>query len=129
MKARLRDFFVYALAIFVVVFSCYLLQRFSTKTNVQVTEGDFSLYLLDKKAPIILYGTSWCHYCASARDFLNKKGISYVDLDIEQSPQALKEYSALGGGGVPLLVIGSRKIQGFSEIAIKQSIELLHDKK
>ena len=129
MRTRIRHIPVYLLIIFSVVFSCYLLQRFSMKSNVKITEGDFSSYLIEKKTAVVLYGTSWCHYCASARAYFNKNGIAYVDLDIEQSPLALKEYSSLGGGGVPLLIIGGRKLQGFSELAIEQSVELLNGKK
>ena len=40
------------------------------------------------EAPVVLYATSWCGYCAKTRSFLAEEGIAYTELDIESPPKA-----------------------------------------
>lgn len=61
-----------------------------------------------------IYVTSWCGYCKQAIRYMNNKGISYVAYDIEKDSSAKQRYEELGGRGVPLTVIGSKKFSGFS---------------
>ncbi|HEY6837553.1 MAG TPA: glutaredoxin domain-containing protein [Geobacteraceae bacterium] len=65
-----------------------------------------------------LYVTSWCGYCKRARAYLDSKGVRYVAYDIEKDPAAKQRHKELGGNGVPLIIIGSNKISGFSAQAI-----------
>jgi mycoredoxin len=37
---------------------------------------------------ITMYTTSWCGDCRMAKMFLSEKGISYVEIDIEKTPEA-----------------------------------------
>lgn len=67
-----------------------------------------------------LYGTSWCGYCKQAERYMQSKGIPYVAYDIEKDNSAKQRHKALGGRGVPLIVVGSRTISGFSPQAIEQ---------
>ncbi|MBI2289335.1 MAG: hypothetical protein HYU73_03160 [Betaproteobacteria bacterium] len=39
---------------------------------------------------------------------------SYVEYDIEASAQSLANFRALNGRGVPLIVVGDKRMQGFS---------------
>jgi glutaredoxin len=72
-----------------------------------------------KRGEVIMYSTEWCGYCGRAKDYFRKKGIAYTEYDIEKSDKAKKEHTALGGGGVPVLLIGTKKgtrlMRGFSE--------------
>lgn len=67
---------------------------------------------------VIMYSTVWCGFCKKAKAYFRKKGIGFTERDIEKSSQAKKEYQALGGGGVPLILVGNKsgtkKISGFS---------------
>jgi mycoredoxin len=67
---------------------------------------------------VVMYATSWCGYCRKTREFLSDRGIPYVEHDIERSPEARREYEALNGRGVPLLVIRGTLVQGYSPKAI-----------
>ena len=49
--------------------------------------------------------------------------IDFVDLDIEKSPEAKKAHAELGGGGVPVVLIGNRKIQGFNTGALEAALK------
>jgi glutaredoxin len=53
-----------------------------------------------------MYVTDWCGYC--------KKAESYVTYNIEKDSAAKRRHKELGGRGVPLIIIGSNKMSGFS---------------
>lgn len=74
-------------------------------------------------ASVVLYSTSWCPYCAKAREFMQQANIPFSEKDIEASMQAQAEHRALGGVGVPLLKIGDSVISGFDPQAIRDAVE------
>lgn len=67
------------------------------------------------KQDVVLYGTAWCGYCTKARRYFRANNIPFQDYDIESSASAKAEYDALNGKGVPLIVVGDRLMNGFSE--------------
>jgi glutaredoxin len=69
---------------------------------------------------IVMYSTSWCGYCKKARRYFDDNNIAFVEYDIEKSPKARKEYDALGGRGVPVILVGNRKLTGFSVDAFEK---------
>jgi glutaredoxin len=64
---------------------------------------------------VVLFATSWCPYCAKARSFFRRHGIQYTEHDIEKDAQAYAAYSKLGGGGVPIILVGGRTVRGYNE--------------
>ena len=44
-----------------------------------------------------------------------KKGIAFVEYDIQKNEQARREYRALGARGVPVILVGDKRLNGFSE--------------
>lgn len=70
-----------------------------------------------------LYVTDWCGYCKRAERYLRSKGVSYVAYDIEKDSAAMQRHKDLGGRGVPLIVVGSHKISGFSPETIDYYLE------
>lgn len=61
----------------------------------------------------VLYSAAWCGYCQKAKAYLAGKGIAYREIDID-TPDGLAAFAQAGGGrGVPLLVAGERRVQGF----------------
>ena len=65
-------------------------------------------------ADVVLYATEWCGYCAKTRKLFAQHGIPYVEHDIEKSAEAAREYRALGGRGVPVVVANGQVIHGYS---------------
>lgn len=63
---------------------------------------------------VTMYSTSWCGYCKKARQYFNAEGIPFREHDIEKSRRARRAYDRLGGGGVPLIKVGDRTMNGFS---------------
>src|SRR5262245_51547654 len=66
---------------------------------------------------VVLYSAAWCGFCKRAKAYLAAKGISYREFDID-SKEGLAAYARAGGGkGVPLLIAGGRRVQGFTPTA------------
>jgi glutaredoxin len=61
-----------------------------------------------------IFVTGWCGYCKKALDYMTRKGIKFVAYDIEKDSAASQRHKELGGRGVPLIIIGSNKMNGFS---------------
>jgi glutaredoxin-like YruB-family protein len=61
-----------------------------------------------------IYVTEWCGYCKQALSYMKSKGIPFTTYDIEKDSAAKQRHKDLGGRGVPLIIIGSNKMSGFS---------------
>lgn len=61
---------------------------------------------------------SWCVHCRDLENFLQKQGFGYTKLDIEKDVEGRKVYQQLGGGGVPMVIIGNSVLKGFDRNAI-----------
>lgn len=72
---------------------------------------DFSA---EHNGKVILYATSWCGYCAKARKLLEQNNIAYFEYDIEQSTEGNRQYKALGGRGIPVLLINGEVVKGYN---------------
>jgi mycoredoxin len=88
--------------------------------------GDYSTMYRQADAPVVMYSTSTCPHCADARRLLAQLGVSYRDFVIDQDADAKRRYEALNGDGVPLLFIGDRRILGFRENVIRESLQRGH---
>jgi glutaredoxin len=75
------------------------------------------------KAPVKMYATDWCGYCRQARQYFARNGIAYTELDIEKSQAAMAEYKSLGGRGVPVILVGSARMNGYSEQQLAQLLK------
>lgn len=84
--------------------------KINTYTSVSY---DKSLFNTGKK--VIMYSTSRCTYCRKAKAYFRSKGIDYVEHDIEKSPKARAEYDRMGATGVPVILVGNKRMNGFSE--------------
>jgi len=72
-----------------------------------------------------LYATSWCGYCQKARLFFRKKGIKFIEYDIEKDKKAAYRKQQLDSGrGVPFAVINGQKISGYSEALYIRALRL-----
>jgi len=78
------------------------------------TEGNYAAYFPNPATKVVMYGTSTCPFCAKAREYLDARGIAYADYDVQKSPAAKEAFSQLDGKGVPLILIGNRRIDGFN---------------
>jgi glutaredoxin len=70
-----------------------------------------------------MYATDWCPYCKQAREYFARNGIAYVELDIEKSETAKAEHKSIGGKGIPVILVGSERMNGFSEQRMAQMLK------
>jgi glutaredoxin-like YruB-family protein len=72
-----------------------------------------------EKKQVVIYSTSWCAVCRSAKQYMDSKGIKYREVDVEKSKEGAEEYRRQGGdGAVPLIVVGDKKLKGFDPHAL-----------
>ena len=63
---------------------------------------------------VVMYSTSWCGYCKKAAKHFRKKGIRFKEYDIEKSERGARDYKRLNGRGVPIILIGKHRMNGFN---------------
>lgn len=70
-------------------------------------------------AEVEMYATSWCPYCARARALLQKKGVPFALIDIDDEPGRRGEMVRRAGGrtSVPQIFINGEHIGGSDEMA------------
>lgn len=68
--------------------------------------------------PVEIYTTPYCPYCLAAKRLLDKKGISYTEIDVSRDPgqrRAMTE-RARGGYTVPQIFIGGTHVGGSDDL-------------
>ena len=75
------------------------------------------------RSGVTMYATAWCGYCKQARQHFARGGIRYTELDIEKSAAAEAEYKRLGGKGVPVILVGSQRMDGYGEAQLAQMLK------
>ena len=65
-------------------------------------------------ARVIMYATQWCGVCKKARRYFNDNNIPFTEYDIDNDPKAQARFDALEGKGVPVILVGKRRMNGFS---------------
>ena len=57
-------------------------------------------------APVTMYSTSWCGYCMRLKKLMQREGIEFVEVDIENDAQAADLVMKANGGNrtVPTLL-------------------------
>ncbi len=66
---------------------------------------------------ILIYSTSWCQPCKSAKRLLDEKGLKYKEIDIEEKGMTREDlYSITGGRTVPQIIINESPIGGFDDL-------------
>ncbi|MGA7537367.1 MAG: glutaredoxin 3 [Steroidobacteraceae bacterium] len=66
---------------------------------------------------VVMYATSWCPYCARARQLLEAKGIALEEIDIETRPEARREMMERSARGtVPQIFISGTHVGGCDDL-------------
>lgn len=72
---------------------------------------------------VTILTATWCGVCKRAKAWLAAKGIAYTELDVEKSDAGKTEYRRLGGTGVPIILVGQQRMNGFSPERLEQMLK------
>ena len=81
---------------------------------------------MSPRADVRIYLTSWCPYCAAAKQLLGDKSVAFTEVDVDDR-RDLRSWltSTSGQRTVPQVFINGKPVGGFSDLtALDQSGKL-----
>lgn len=69
---------------------------------------------------VVMYSAEWCGVCKKAKKYFKNANIRYTNYDIDKSKSARARYNKLGAKGVPVILVGNNRMNGFSIGSFKQ---------
>ncbi len=63
---------------------------------------------------VIIYTAAWCGVCRKAKQYFAQNSIPYQEYDVEQTARGRQDFQRLRGTGVPIILLGDRRMNGFS---------------
>lgn len=75
---------------------------------------------------VIIYSTTWCAFCKTEEQYLQKLGVDYIKKDVEEDKAAYEELMEKNGGafqGVPVTDIAGDIVLGFDRARIDASLK------
>jgi len=68
-------------------------------------------------AKVVMYATGWCPYCARARALLERKSVSFEEIDINRDPALREQMIARSGRRtVPQIFVGEVHVGGCDDL-------------
>lgn len=86
-------------------------------------EDDGNIEPSAPRPQVTLLLTAWCPYCQKQEEGLKKNGILYRKLDVEKTAAGRKIYQQLGGGGIPITIVGKEVIRGYDLESVIRILE------
>ena len=86
-------------------------------TSPSVEKFTFDESLISKRkvsADVVMYSTEWCGYCKQASKYFRENKIAFTEYDVEKSEKGKRDYKKLNGKGVPIILVGDKRMNGFS---------------
>jgi glutaredoxin 3 len=81
----------------------------------------------DRAAQILMYSTAWCGYCQRARALLQRKGVAFREIKVDEEAGQREAMLQRSGGRrtVPQIFIGELHVGGYDDLAaLERSGEL-----
>ncbi len=73
---------------------------------------------VDESLGVVMYSGANCYYCVRARDLLDRKGIAYREIKVDESPELRVEMERLSRRRtIPQIFINGVHVGGFDDIA------------
>ena len=76
-----------------------------------------------KSARVTVYSTTWCGICVTAKKWLKENKIRFREYDIETSKKGKRDYKKLKGTGVPIIMVGQQRMNGFSPERMQKMLD------
>ena len=68
-----------------------------------------------KNDKVVMYSAEWCGVCKKAKKYFDSNKVKYTDHDVENSSKGKRDYKRLKGRGVPIILVGDNRLNGFSQ--------------
>lgn len=79
---------------------------------------------MSNESSVKIYTATWCAFCHAAKEYLDKLGVKYTDLDVETDPQnGLEAVTKSGQRGIPVIDIDGDIIIGFDRPKIDSALK------
>lgn len=86
--------------------------RVNTIMSPNISDSDF---LSAREAGrVVMYSAEWCGVCKKARRYFQQQGIAFKEYDIETTRKGREDFARLNGRGVPVILVGDKRMDGFS---------------
>lgn len=69
---------------------------------------------------VVMYSAPWCGVCKTAKKYFTANKIPFTEYDIDNNPKARTDFDRLGGRGVPVILVGKHRMNGFSPGGFEQ---------
>jgi glutaredoxin len=77
----------------------------------------------DSGQRVMVYSAVWCGVCTRAKAFLKSRAVPFTEYDIETSRKGREDYRRLQGTGVPIILVGDERMNGFSATRLTGMLE------
>ena len=97
--------------------------RINSFSSPSVEPFQFDEALISKRSvsqAVVMYSTSWCGYCKQARRYFQHNNIAFAEYDVEKSDKGKRDYKKMNGRGVPIILVGDKRMNGFSPGAFEK---------
>ncbi len=90
-------------------------QTTNTYSSPNLPESqDSSVKPIYNRKKVVMYSAVWCGICKKAKRYFKKNRIPFKEYDIETSAKGKRDYKRLNGSGVPIILVGKQRMNGFS---------------
>jgi glutaredoxin len=94
--------------------------KITTYDTVSYETVSYDTSKVDTKKNVVMFSASWCGACKKAKTYFRRNGIPFTEYDIEKGTRAKMLYKELGATGVPVIIVGRKRMNGFTEAGFKR---------
>lgn len=104
------------------------IERRQKNGTVLAPKGAESAPPVAARADVIIYGAPWCGPCHQAAAYFKRRGVPFIEKDIEQDGSAAREMQAklasagMRGGSIPVIDVRGNVLVGFDERAVERAL-------
>jgi glutaredoxin len=98
-------------------------------SDVVLPEGLQPPDKIDRTSEIVVYATAWCGVCRKLTAYLDRKGVAYVEKDIEKDQKAAAELVAkarkagINASSVPVVDVRGELMVGFQRARLEKLLQ------
>lgn len=103
-------------------------ERRQKNGNVLAAKAVDSVAPAAARPSVIIYGASWCGPCHQAAAYLKRRGVAFIEKDIEEDRMAAREMqtklasAGMRGGSIPVIDVRGKMLVGFDERAMDRAL-------